>query len=87
MPKTPEQIRLYQAHVGSALATACLQGMKLRAKLNPATAAIGTFPYCHRTCAEWGEAELPQEMSLQERRKDARQGSAKLRDAVRKAAA
>lgn len=45
------QIR--RAQYRSDLATARLQGMKLRAQLEPPTAATGGFPYPARTCAEW----------------------------------
>jgi hypothetical protein len=57
MPKTPEQIRLYRAHLGTQGATARLQGMKLRAQIEPPRAAEGTFPYPHRTCAQWTAEE------------------------------
>jgi hypothetical protein len=61
--------------------------MKLRAKLDPPRAATGKFPFPHRTCAEWSETEPHRDMSQKERHDDAREGSAKLRDALRKAAA
>lgn len=91
MPHTPEQIRRNQAKKGSGLALARLQGMKLRARLDPPRAAVGTFPYPHRTCAEWEDLPcgtiVAREQTDAERRKDAREGSAKLRDAIRRMAA
>lgn len=90
MPQSPEQIALKHAINGSRLATARLAGMKLRATLDPPRAAVGSFPYPGRTCAEWTEASgviVERQMSSEERRKDAQQGSARLRDAIRKAAA
>jgi hypothetical protein len=45
--------RIRTAQVGSELATARLQGMKLRAELDPPRPAQGKFPYPARTCAEW----------------------------------
>lgn len=81
--------RLTQAMTGSKLATARLQGMKIRAKASPAIPAAGAFPYPHRTCAEWEEVKGrfgEKEMSQNARRRDAKRGSAKLRDALRRVA-
>jgi hypothetical protein len=82
--------RVRHAQLGSDCATARLQGMKLRASLDPPRAAEGTFPYPARTCAEWDErhgAFVERQMTQAERRRDASQGSRKLRDAIRKVAA
>lgn len=90
MPKTAEQVALNQAKLGSAKATARLQGMKLRAQLNPPQAAAGGFPYPARTCAEWEEqngAIVERQMTQAERREDAKRGSRRLRDAIRSLAA
>lgn len=45
--------RIRAAQVGSELAAARLQGMKLRAELDRPRPAEGKFPYPARTCAEW----------------------------------
>lgn len=45
------------AIAGSKTAILRLQGMKARAQVDPARAAVGGFPYPARTCAEWAEAE------------------------------
>lgn len=79
--------------------SARLQGMKIRAKLDPPRAATGGFPYPARTCAEWTRAEglpgyrakrasekvctdLPPDATFATRRKDAIEGSAKLKAAI-----
>lgn len=49
--------KIRHAQLESDLATARLQGMKLRAKLDPPRAAEPGFPYPHRTCAEWRPLE------------------------------
>lgn len=41
----------------SDCARARVQGMKIRAKLDPPRAATGGFPYPARTCAEWHRAD------------------------------
>lgn len=45
--------RISQALQQSELTFARVQGMKLRAKLNPPRAATGGFPYRARNCAQW----------------------------------
>lgn len=88
MAQSPDQIALNHALNGSRMAAARLAGMKLRAALDPPRAAVRSFPYPGRTCAEWTEYGGPErEMSLAERRRDAKAGSARLRDAIRKVAA
>lgn len=98
MPKTQDQIRLEQAHRGSQLAIARVQGMKIRAEFESPFGDRPTqidlsqrFPYPARTCAEWEELPTRQmvdwEMSMAERRRDAKRGSARLKEAIRKAAA
>jgi hypothetical protein len=47
------EAKIRSAKVASELAAARLQGMKLRAKLDPPRPAEGKFPYPARTCAEW----------------------------------
>ncbi|MDB5584283.1 MAG: hypothetical protein JWR80_9459 [Bradyrhizobium sp.] len=54
--------RIRHAQMGSDLAIARLQGMKVRAgayRLTsaPPQAAVGSFPYPPRTCAEWTRFE------------------------------
>jgi hypothetical protein len=53
--------RLRTAKLQSDLARARLQGMKLRAKLDPPRPAEGKFPHPARTCAEWRPFETWQE--------------------------
>jgi hypothetical protein len=53
--------RLRTAKLQSDLARARLQGMKLRAELDPPRPAQGKFPYPARTCAEWRPFETWQE--------------------------
>jgi hypothetical protein len=77
--------RLARAQRDSEAAKARVQGMKLRAQLDPPRAATGGFPYPGRTCAEVGIG-LPREMTLAERKEDARKGSAMLRKALKRAA-
>jgi hypothetical protein len=91
MSQTAKQVALTAALNASRMATARVVGMKLRAQSDPPRAAVGKFPYPHRTCAEW--EELPtgeirgREMTPAERRKDAKEGSARLRSAIKAMAA
>lgn len=82
----------------SALAIARVQGMKIAAMVDPPRAATGGFPYPARTCAEWKQSEanartkprnakptedlLGREMTTAERRQDAIEGSARLKEAI-----
>lgn len=79
--------KIESAQFQSALATARVQGMKLRAQSDPPTAAKGGFPWPHRTCAEWTVTPsgkfIPRELTLLERKREAKRGSNKLRDAIR----
>jgi hypothetical protein len=87
--KSPRQIRLQQAVLGSGMAISRLQGMKRRAQDDPPKPAVGRFPYPARTCAEWedvGGVITDREMTLTERRSDAARGSKGLRDAIRRMA-
>jgi hypothetical protein len=88
--------KLRKAQVESDKATARLQGMKLRAELDPPRAAVGGFPYPARTCAEWGTTkdktkprkpkrviiELLPDVPLSRRKRDAILGSARLLAAI-----
>jgi hypothetical protein len=90
---TERQRALAKALHGSGCAQARLWGMKHRATVNPPKAAVGSFPYPHRTCAEWEELPgsngtiIEREMSMAERDRDAVEGSAKLREAIERMAA
>jgi hypothetical protein len=56
------EAKIRSAKVKSDLATARLQGMKLRVTLTPPQPTSGTFPFGHaRTCAEWRPFETWQE--------------------------
>jgi hypothetical protein len=49
--------RLEAAHAGSKSAMLRVQGMKIRALIDPPKRVTGTFPFPgHRTCAEWYSA-------------------------------
>jgi hypothetical protein len=87
MARNAKQIALTRALLDSRKAAARLQGMKQRTELDPPRACIGTFPFGYsRTCAEWEMTPrgkvIEREMTDEEREKDAREGSAKLRDAI-----
>lgn len=75
------------------LAGARLRGMKIRARLDPPRAATGTFPWPHRTCAEWMDECSPSVPTDNVRydsrmfKKNAIEGSAQLRDAIKRSAA
>lgn len=45
--------KVRHAVMGSELAFARVRGMKIRTAMGPPKAAKGTFPYAHRTCAQW----------------------------------
>ena len=88
--KTARQIAITHAKLESGKALARIQGMKLRAQLEPATAAKGGFPYPGRTCAEWtlwnGQI-VDRQMTPAERRRDAKRGSKMLKEAILRVAA
>jgi hypothetical protein len=87
-----------RAQIQSDQASARVQGMKIRAAEDPPKAAPRGFPYAHRTCAEWGPAQLPKtkpkkpqrkpkwrryQMTDEGRVEDAREGSKQLCEAIR----
>jgi hypothetical protein len=82
--KSAKQTVAAAARRSIGLCESRMAGMKLRA--GTSRAATGSFPYPHRTCAEW--EELPngkfadREMTEEERETDAVEGSARLRDAI-----
>lgn len=90
MSRSAKQIAINAAKLATAKATARLQGMKLRAMLDPPKEAPRGFPYPARTCAEWKEVNgvfVDRQMTRAETRKDAIEGSASLRDAILEIAA
>lgn len=91
MASTPQQIARRKALLGLSMSQGRALGMKREGRPMP-TAAIGQMPFPeHRACAEWIECTngrfIEREPTTAEIKRAARKGSAKLRDAILKAAA
>lgn len=90
MATTEKQAAIRKAQLESERSRARLHGRKIRASIEGPRAAVGGFPYCARTCAEWEELNgkfIDRDPTDEERDTDALEGSARLRDAILRMAA